>query len=53
MGKLKELINRLKRTPMNVGALKKLLPPYATFKVLDELKEHRSKVFEKINALLF
>jgi hypothetical protein len=30
---------------MNVGGLKKVLPPYATFKTLDQLTEHRSKVF--------
>jgi hypothetical protein len=45
MGKLDQLISRLKRTPMNVGGLKKLLPAYATFKTLSQLTEHRSKVF--------
>ena len=45
MGKLKALIERLKRTPMNVGSLKKLLPPYCAFKTISQLKEHRSKVF--------
>lgn len=38
MTKIQQLINRLKSTPMNVGTLKSLLPPYATFKTLSELK---------------
>jgi hypothetical protein len=46
MGKLKDLVDRLKRTPMNVGGLKKLLPAYATFKTLEQLKPHRSEVFK-------
>ena len=37
---------------MNVGALKKLLPKYASFKVLDELKAHRSKVFGKHKCIV-
>ena len=45
MGKLQQLINRLKSTPMNVGGLKKVLPAYATFKTISQLTEHRSKVF--------
>ena len=47
MGKLSELIERLKKTPMNVGSLKRILPSYATFKTLDQISEHRSKVFGK------
>lgn len=36
--KLRQLIDRLKSTPMNVGTLKSLLPPYAVFKKLEDLK---------------
>jgi hypothetical protein len=47
MGKLEQLIKRLKSTPMSVGGLKKLLPVYATFKTFEQLTDHRSKVFGK------
>ena len=46
MSKLKQLIQRLKSTPMNVGTLKKLLPDFATFKTISQLKPHRSEVFK-------
>ena len=42
--KLRQLIDRLKSTPMNVGTLKSLLPPYAVFKKLSDL---RRDVFDK------
>lgn len=46
MGKLNQLIQRLKSTPMNVGTLKKLLPSYCAFKTIGQLKAHRSEVFK-------
>ena len=53
MGKLEQLIKRLKSTPMSVGGLKKLLPVYATFKTFEQLTDHRSKVFGKHDYFQF
>ena len=52
MGKLEQLITRIKNVSMNVGSLKTLLPSYATFKTLDQLNEHRSKVFKNHTSVV-
>jgi hypothetical protein len=52
MGKLQQLVTRLKQTPMNVGSLKKVLPEYATFKTIGQLTEHRSKVFGRFDCVV-
>ena len=46
MTKLQQLVDRLKRTPMNVGTLKKMLPSYATFKTLDQISDNSKTVFK-------
>jgi hypothetical protein len=46
MGKLQQLIEKIKQTPLDVGSLKKLMPNYCTFKLLSQLTEHRSKLFK-------
>jgi hypothetical protein len=51
MGKLQELIEKIKRTPMNVGSLKKVLPKHTTFKLLSQLTEHRSVMFKKYRCI--
>jgi hypothetical protein len=52
MTKLKQLIDRLKRTPMNVGTLKKMLPSYATFKTLDQLSDNKKSVFKNHDCVV-
>jgi hypothetical protein len=47
MGKLQQLIQKLKTKPMSVGALKKVLPPHTTFKLLSQLTGHRSTLFKR------
>ena len=46
MTKLQQLIDRVKRTPMNVGTIKRMLPSYATFKTLDEISDNSKTVFK-------
>lgn len=46
MGKLTQLIQRLKSTPMNVGTLKRLLPSYCVVKTFDQISS-RSSLFAK------
>ena len=49
---LNKVIDRIESTPLNVGSLKKLLPKYCTFKTVDELNGHRSKVFGKYRCVV-
>ena len=52
MGKLQQLIERIKRTPLNVGSLKKIMPKYCTFKLLSQLTEHRSQLFKTHKCII-
>jgi hypothetical protein len=52
MGKLQQLINKLKQTPLNVGSLKKIMPKYCTFKLLSQLTEHRSQMFKNHRCII-